>query len=71
MEIAECIQGEKGKVRNPHPLSLRYYDEVRNPDGTARIIGKHVKVNPPTENFMKRLRDNGVPKDKLEIYGRV
>ncbi|MGN0182939.1 MAG: ATPase, T2SS/T4P/T4SS family [Candidatus Ornithomonoglobus sp.] len=71
MEIAECIQGEKGKYETRTLYRYDIIDEVRNPDGTARIIGKHVKVNPPTENFMKRLRDNGVPKDKLEIYGRV
>lgn len=71
MEIAECIYkgGESYETR-----SLYRYDilsEERNEDGTVKIEGQFVKVNAPSESLMKRLRGNGVPKSKLELYGRV
>ena len=43
----------------------------RSEDGTVKIEGQFVKVNAPSESLMKRLRGNGVPKSKLELYGRV
>ena len=71
MEIAECIYkgGESYETR-----SLYRYDilsEERSEDGTVKIEGQFVKVNAPSESLMKRLRGNGVPKSKLELYGRV
>jgi pilus assembly protein CpaF len=73
MEIAECIFNRE---KNDYDTRTLYrYDiisEERAADGSVlKIHGQHVKVNPPSENLMKRLRDNGVPKDKLEIYGKV
>ena len=71
MEIAECIY--KGS-ESYETRSLYRYDilsEERSEDGTVKIEGQFVKVNAPSESLMKRLRGNGVPKSKLELYGRV
>ena len=71
MEIAECIY-KGGEDYETRPL-YRYdiLSEERNEDGTIKIEGQFVKVNAPSESLMKRLRGNGVPKAKLEMYGRV
>lgn len=68
MEIAEC---EYIKEKKDYETRTIYrYDilsERKTPNG-IEIDGQFVKVNPPSNLLLQRLRENGVSKDRLERF---
>lgn len=60
MEIAECTDVKNGR---PVMRTLYRFNITDNQivDGKAHIVGYYEKVNNPSENLCKRLRENGMP----------
>ncbi len=70
MEIAECELTGHGEYTTRSIYRYDIISEEKGADGNVVIKGRFVKANPPSDAFMKRLRDNGVSAGRLEIYGR-
>lgn len=69
MEIAECVLTGHGEYTTRSLYRFDIVSEEKNADGSIEINGRFVKANPPTDAFMKRLRDNGVSARRLSVYG--
>lgn len=70
MEIAECEYkgGSNYDTRTIYRYEIR---SERKTDTGIEIDGEFVKVNPPSANLMKRLRENGLSEELLDTFARV
>ena len=70
MEISECEYDSNGKRR----MRTLYHFKITDNqviDGKTKLVGHYEKVEEPSDNLCKRLRENGMSiKAQEQLFGR-